>query len=62
MRPSDAVIEYFDRQIVQARSTEKVVRGYRVKVDYDASVAGEMAKKEEKIVKAVSGSMRKGGK
>ncbi|MBL7837027.1 MAG: type IV secretion system DNA-binding domain-containing protein [Bacteroidetes bacterium] len=32
----DEVIEYFDRQIVQKSNIEKIVKGYRVKVDFDA--------------------------
>ncbi len=31
------VIQYFDKQIVQENCAEKVVKGYRVKVEFDAS-------------------------
>lgn len=36
LNPQEAFV-YFDKQIVQKVSTEKVVKGYRVKVEYDAS-------------------------
>lgn len=39
------VIQYFDRQIVQESSTEKVVKGYRVKVEFDTSAHNPIEKK-----------------
>lgn len=33
----EAVIQYFDKQIVQESSTEKVVKGYRVKIEFDSN-------------------------
>lgn len=56
---SHEVIQYLDKQIVQASSTEKVIKGYRVKVEYDATTSEEMSKKQDQIVKAVSNSRRK---
>ncbi len=53
------VIQYFDRQIVQESSTEKVVKGYRVKVEFDSSTNSEMEKKQENVAKTVTDSMRK---
>jgi SHS2 domain-containing protein len=53
------VIHFFDTQIVQESKTEKIVKGYRVKVEYDTTTVGEMAKKQENVVKAVTDSLRK---
>lgn len=44
---SQEVINYFDKQVVHETKTEKIVKGYRVKVEYDTSTVGEMAKKQE---------------
>lgn len=56
---SQEVINYFDKQVVQETKTEKIQKGYRVKVEYDASTVGEMAKKQEKVTKAVTESLKK---
>ena len=53
------VIQYFDRQIVQESTTEKVVKGYRIKVEFDNTTVGEMSKKQENVTKAVTDSIRK---
>jgi hypothetical protein len=53
------VIQYFDKQIVQESSTEKVVKGYRVKVEFDTSTPTEMEKKQENVAKTVTDSIRK---
>jgi hypothetical protein len=44
---SQEVINYFDKQVVQETKSEKIVKGYRVKVEYDTSTDGEMVKKQE---------------
>ena len=59
---SQEVINYFDKQVVQETKTEKIQKGYRVRVEYDASTVGEMAKKQEKVTKAVTESLKKGKK
>jgi len=56
----DEAIRYFDKQIVQESSTETIVKGYRVTVDYDTSTTNEMVKKQERVAKAVTESVRKG--
>lgn len=57
---SEEVTNYLDREIVmEERSQEKVVRGYRVKVKYNAATPEEMKLKEGHFVKAVVDSMRK---
>ena len=56
---SQEVINYFDKQVVQETKTEKIQKGYRVKVEYDASTVGEMARKHEKISATIMGSTRK---
>jgi len=56
------VVRYFDKQIVQESSTETIVKGYRVSVDYDTSTTNEMAKKQERVAKAVRESVRKRNK
>lgn len=55
----DEVIHYFDKQIVQESSAEKVVKGYRVKVEFDSSIPSEMEKKQENVAKANGESRRK---
>jgi len=59
MLESQEVIQYFDRQVIQESKTEKVVRGYRVKVEYDSSTPDDTTKKQGHIVKTVTDSMRK---
>jgi hypothetical protein len=58
LEPED-VVQYFDKQIVQESSTETIVKGYRVSVDYDTSTTSEMAKKQERVAKAVRESIGK---
>ena len=53
------VFKYFDSQIIEEHTTEKVVKGYRIKVEFDASTVGEMTQKQEGVMKAVTTSMRK---
>ncbi len=55
----EEVIQYFDRQIVRESSTEKIVKGYRVKVEYDTPTQDEMRQKQGHVVKAVTESIRK---
>jgi len=56
---SQEVIQYFDRQTAEESSTEKVVKGYRVKVEFDASTPEEMSKKRDNVVKAITDSKKK---
>jgi hypothetical protein len=56
------VIQHLDQQIVKESSTEKVMKGFRVKVEYDNSTPEEMAKKQGYVLKAVTDSMRKSTK
>jgi hypothetical protein len=56
----DEAVRYFDRQIIQEKPTEKVVKGYRVKVEYDPLTTAEQNMKEGQILQAVSEGMRKG--
>ena len=56
---SQEVINYFDKQVVQETKTEKIVKGYRVKVEYDTSTVSEMDKKQENAVKNTAGSISK---
>ena len=42
----DEVIQYFDRQIVEEKSTEKVVKGYRVKVEFESNTNNPLDKKK----------------
>ena len=55
---SQEEINYFDKQVVQETKTEKIQKGYRVKVEYDTTTVGEMAKKQENVTKAVTESMK----
>ena len=56
---SDEVFQYFNEQIAQQFSIEKVVKGYRVKVKYDTLSPEEMTQKQANIVKAVTNSIKK---
>lgn len=58
LEPSE-VVQFFDRQIVKESNTEKVMKGYRVKVEYSTSTESEMAKKQENVIKTVTESMKK---
>jgi len=56
------LFRYLDQQIVQESNTEKVVKGYRVKVEYTAPTEDEMKKKKESVAKVVAESIRKNKK
>ena len=43
------VFKYFDSQIIEEHTTEKVVKGYRIKVEIDASTVGEMTQKKREV-------------
>ena len=55
----DDVIKYFDQQIIQESTTEKVMKGYRIKVEYDTSTPEEMSKKQDEVAKTVAEAIRK---
>ena len=55
---SQEVIQYLDKQVVQETKKEKIVKGYRVRVEYDNETVGETTKKQEKVTKAATQSMR----
>lgn len=50
---------YLDKEVAKEASTEKRMKGYRVKVNYDALPDDIAAQKKEHILKAVGKSMRK---
>ncbi|MBN9483122.1 MAG: hypothetical protein BGO70_01120 [Bacteroidetes bacterium 43-93] len=52
------VIQFFDMQIIQENRTEKVIKGYRVKIEYDSTTNSEMAKKHGNVIKTVVASMK----
>ena len=54
----DDFISYLNAQVVQKTSTEKVIKGYRVKVEFDSSTSGEMNKKQGKVVKTIATAAR----
>jgi hypothetical protein len=56
---SAEVVKYFDTEIVQEHTTEKVVKGYRVKVEYDTSNPADLMKKQGTIVKTVVNSLKR---
>jgi hypothetical protein len=53
------VVRHLDRQATQEIDTEKVVKGYRVKVEYNASSAAEMNRKQEDVVKTLANSIKR---
>ena len=55
------VIQFLDLQVVYESTSEKVIKGYRVKVEYDSMSSEEIHKKQENIIKAAKES-RKGKK
>jgi len=55
----DEVLAFFDKQMTQESSTETVMKGYRVKVEYNTSSQQETAQKHEQVVKAVRKSIIK---
>ncbi len=56
--PTEAV-QYFDRQTIPGSTTEKLIKGYRVKVDYNTATSEEMNKKHVTIARAITTSTRK---
>jgi len=56
---STELTHYFDRQIIEESNTEMVVRGYRVKVEYDVPDNDEQEHTQRHIVRAVADSMKK---
>ena len=56
--PSE-IVHYFDQQIIQESNTEKVIKGYRVKVEYHTSNADEMSEKQGKVAKVITDSLKR---
>jgi len=50
---------YLDQQVAKEASTEERVKGYRVKVEYDAISQENAKQKQESILKAVADTVRK---
>ncbi len=50
---------YMDKQVAQETSTEERIKGYRVKVEYNALPENEASQKREHIIRAVSDSVKK---
>ena len=55
----EALFQFLDQEIAKDASTETRVKGYRVKVEYDAVSESEMQKKRESVAKVVVDSMKK---
>jgi hypothetical protein len=49
----DELFNYLDTQVAKEASSEKLIKGYRVKVEYDALSDEDMDKKRAAIGKAV---------
>jgi len=58
----EALFLYLDQQTAKEMSGEERVKGYRVKVEYDAVSDTEAKQKQASILKAVSDASRKGKK
>ena len=54
----EALFFFLDSEIAKQASTETRMKGYRVKVEYDAITESEMAKKRESITQSVVKSMK----
>lgn len=55
----DALFLYLDEEIAKEASTETRIKGYRVKVEYDAVSPKEMEKKRESVAQVVLESLKK---
>lgn len=55
----EELFAWLDEQVVKEASTEKRMRGYRVKVEYSAVSASELKHKQAAVSKAVLGAMAK---
>lgn len=53
------ITQHIDKQVTPESKTEKVIKGYRIKVEYDASTSEEMSKKQGRIAKTVTESIKK---
>jgi len=58
----EALFLYLDKQVAQEASTETRMKGYRVKVEYDAQMPDVAEQKGKNILRAVSDSSRKKNK
>ncbi len=56
---ADELFHYLDNEIAKEASTEKRIKGYRVKVEYNAVSEDIMKQKKESITKLVSDSIKK---
>jgi len=55
----DAFFLYLDEQVAKDASTETLIKGYRVKVEYNATTDDVSKQKKDSILKVISDSMRK---
>ena len=56
---ADMLFHYLDAQVVKEVSAEKTIKGYRVKVEYDAISENEMKMKRESVTKFILDSSDK---
>lgn len=49
LEPSE-VVQFFDRHIIQESSAEKIVKGYRVKVEYDSSTYNKLMQQQANVI------------
>jgi hypothetical protein len=56
---ADALFHYLDTEIAKEASTETRIKGYRVKVEYEALSDEEMKKKRESVAKFVADPIKK---
>jgi hypothetical protein len=54
----EALFLYLDQQIAKEASKEERIKGYRVKVEYDAIPEGEAEQKKINVLRAISNSLR----
>ncbi len=55
----EAFFLYLDKQVAQESNKEERIKGYRVKVEYNALPENEATQKRENIIRSVSDSMKK---
>ena len=59
---ADALFHYLDTEVAKEASTEKRIKGYRVKVEYEAVSDEVMKQKRDSITKVVLSEKKKAGK
>lgn len=53
------LFKYFDEQIIKESTTEKTLKGYRVKVNYESTSHEEMQRKHDNVIKTISKAIKK---